>query len=237
MDQQPQSPSVPSDGSALNSSEKGTKKSGKVLPIILILVALAGVGFGVYGLFFKPSPACSCPDCIAENAKKTEEQPPQETPDPTEQKAEGSFLDTSRFKTQLSIHKEYRVSFTSTGLHGYGFEKNDKSEWTAYPLGNFQEQQVLNLSGEPAQIFIGAFGVDDGGATAFFVLQDGTVEYFKLYDEKGEENTEFTIQKYEGLNNIVRLQQAYGYIPDTPGGGYTVIAEDKDGYYYDLSQL
>ena len=228
---------VSPDPDTIETTEKGTKKSGKVLPLILILVALAGIGFGVYGMFLKPEPTVpSCPTCVAENPEKPEEPTPQETPEPTEQKAEGSFLDASRFKTQFDTNQKYRVIFTATGLHSASFEKNDNDEWLVSRIDNVEEQ-ILNLSGEPAQIFIGAFGQDDGGTKALFLLQDGTVEYFKLIDEKGEINTKFTIQKYEGLNNIVRFQQAYIYANGFAGGGYTVIAEDKDGYYYDLSRL
>ncbi|MBR3368506.1 hypothetical protein IKG45_01800 [Candidatus Saccharibacteria bacterium] len=190
-------------------------------------------------MFLRPEPtAPSCPTCVAEKPEKPEEPTPQEASEPTEQqKAEGPFLDISRFKTQLDDGQKYSISFPSTELHSAkaSFEKNDNDEWLIISRNaDGTKEQILDLSSEPAQIFIGAFGQDDGGTTPLFVLQDGTVEYFRLYDGKGEKNTEFTVQKFKNLKNIIRLQQVYSYNSNLVGGGYTVIAEDKDGYYYDL---
>lgn len=253
MDQQPQSPSVPSDGSALDSSEKGTKKSGKVLPIILILVALAGIGFGVYGLFFKPSPTCSCPDCIAENAEKTEEQPPQETPDPTEQKAEGPFLATSRFKN-LNAEQQQSQSYHIQGrtLQGIFFDDalNEReftldyfdsdsktSSWQIVSTDLTTKYSISFASGQPVDAYVGHFGHDAGGARPIFLMDDGSVEYINPFDSTMEGgDTIKTNGKIDGLSNIIRLHQA-GMRVSTGGGGGTIVAEDKDGYYYDLQYM
>lgn len=222
--QEQQPTSVSPEAGALKTSEKGTKKSSKALIPILAVIALAGVVFGIYGILQE------CPSCIVEDTPIVFE--PSES-NPTEQKSEESFLDISRLKTPLSDGYKYRVISSSAGV---SFEKNDNGEWLIIPSSlDDTKGQILDFPSEPAQIFIGTFFAA-GSEIPLFVLQDGTVGYInKSYDEKGERK--FTIQKFEGLKNIIRLQQAYGENSNLPGGGegYTVIAEDKDGYYYDLT--
>ncbi len=241
--QEQQSTSVSPNPGALKTSEKGTKKSGKVLPIILILVALAGVGFGVYGMFFRPEPtAPTCPTCVAENPEKPEEENAEPIL-PSIASPNDNFLDISRIKNRhhddgttyafnenyyafneyINIYeKKYLLYYTNNP------EENGPG-WFIDNLDDDGEDIKINVSNNVVQALYGLFGQDAGHEKIIFVLNDGTVEYVPIMD-----NPSFESKKIDSLQNIIRVHQS-NY--RAPGGGYTVVVEDIDGNYYDLELL
>lgn len=257
MDQQPQSPSVPSDGSALDSSEKGTKKSGKVLPIILILVALAGVGFGIYGMFMflKPEPkAPACPTCVSENTEKTEEQESQEKTSPTEQTNDNlsisrSFDNVVNNKSGDYYNQYYEIEATTITVNDNNGDRNydyyyincNHEICKVFNQNGDESATIDNFQGKIKDFYYMLFGQGYGDEKLYFVMEDGSVEYIPVDKAFNAKNIK-SYGKIAELNNIVKIHQVTSESYDNEnnqlvGGGASALAEDKDGNLYDLYKI
>ncbi len=253
--QQP-APISPNPG-AYETSEKGTKKSSKVLIPILIIIALAGVGFGIYGMFLKPEPKTpACPTCVAENTEKPEEQTPQETPNPTET----NNTNSSQSKYKDPPGRIFTVSGTSNAqFSGYidtklwyydGTEKDGNyyiyceiSSCTIVDENGEKYASIDNFSGKVISPFFAKFGQAVGSEVVLFLMEDGTVEYMPMTAFR--DNSIKSYGKVDGLNNIIGFHQATisYYAGDDEngnstysgvGGGAETLAEDINGNFYPL---
>ncbi|MBR3368507.1 hypothetical protein IKG45_01805 [Candidatus Saccharibacteria bacterium] len=253
--QEQQPTSVSSEAGALKTSEKGTKKTYKILIPVLIIVALAGVGFGIYGMFFKPDPTVStCPTCVAENTEKSEEQTTQESSNPTE---------TTNTNSPQSEHKEIpRRIFTVSNASGAQFSGYIDTKIWYYDGSNKDGNYYIyceissctivdengekyatidNFSGKVISPFFAVFGQAAGSEVILFLMEDGTVEYMPMTAFK--DNLIKSYGKVDGLSNIIGFHQASlsPYVGDDEngnpiyaGGGAETLAEDINGNFYSL---
>jgi hypothetical protein len=91
--------------------------------------------------------------------------------------------------------------------------------------------EITGFSKKVVDVFIGEYGNGYSYPVILFLMADGTVEY--LNSKYAFENNVFVSEgKISGVENIVRIEQAGAY---NGGGISTVIAIDKDGYYYDVA--
>lgn len=93
--------------------------------------------------------------------------------------------------------------------------------------------EITGFSKKVVDVFVGMYGNGIDYPIILFLMEDGTVEYLNSKD--AFENNKFvSAGKISGVENIVRIEQAGAY--EEGSGGYrTVIAIDKDGYYYDVA--
>ena len=119
--------------------------------------------------------------------------------------------------------------------------------------GEVKDYLVKGFNKNIKSTFIGDLGQDTNGITLFFIMEDGTVEYVKVF--KMETNADGST--YYILNNIVKQESNYSgeftvnplnvsnviklYNVDTysqNASGYrTVIGATKDGSFYDLGSI
>ena len=115
------------------------------------------------------------------------------------------------------------INILSNGINNYGGNINDKTI-------------TKKLNNNIKEVLIGAFGNDTGLATILYLMEDGTVEYTKIFDEVMKkdfnnltDNQLFNTKKIENLNEIVRVE------PVLIGEDLSIIAVKNNGDYYDLS--
>lgn len=202
-------------------------------------------------MFFKPeSTAPTCPTCVAENPKTPEEQPPQETPDQTEQNKDltiGRSFDNvvnnkqeTYYNTYSEIEAKHITVLDKNGDQNYDFSYincnsdickifNEKGEETA-TIDNFQ--------GKIKDFYYIVFGQAYGSGKLYFVMRDGSVEYIPV-DEAFNTNNIKSYGKIVGLSDIVKIHQVSLTSLDNNntllGNGAGALAEDKEGKFYDLT--
>ena len=92
--------------------------------------------------------------------------------------------------------------------------------------------------------YVGGIGQSVGSTIFYFLMEDGTVEYVKLLNQKTDSNgTNYyengTLEKPQvvsGVSDVVKLYGANSNAPQSTGS-YTTLAAKKDGSFYDLSKI
>jgi len=92
--------------------------------------------------------------------------------------------------------------------------------------------------------YVGGIGQSVGSTIFYFLMEDGTVEYVKLLNQKTDSNgTNYyengTLEKPQvvsGVSGVVKLYGANSNAPQSTGS-YTTLAAKKDGSFYDLGKI
>ena len=120
-----------------------------------------------------------------------------------------------------------------------------------------EEREIRGINGKVKSGFIGGNGQDYTGTVLYYLLEDGTVEYTRLYAKKQDNygnyyyvvNNSYDEQdgrivgdyyknqgKISGVQNVIKLYTVNASVER--GGGYvTTIAATKDGSFYDLGHI
>lgn len=222
MDQQPQTPSVPSDGSADKTSEKGTKKSSKILIPILIVIALAGVGFGIFGILLKLK--SEQPNCIVDtiDIDIPEESAAQETPTPTE-------INPQIENTYANFARKLTTNRNPLNVAGFYFDSTDSISIAEARIDSNGHLQIIDRNDGSSEndeiIFEG-----DGYLSASFVRTgNGGVPHFYLISDDG---TVSRISIAEDGRKIQKLEGYSGIISVLNGGDLYALLIDVNGNIY-----
>lgn len=117
------------------------------------------------------------------------------------------------------------------------------STWTADPVN----KQITGFNKKIKSTYIGGLGQDSVGTIFFFIMEDGTITYTKLfekalnadgtmyYDTKILDNA-MSINTVDNVDGIIKLYGANANAPMSTGA-YTILAAKKDGSFYDLGQI
>ena len=230
------------------------KKSNKGLICLVVILLLAVLGLGGYILVDK--------DII--KLKKEETQ--------TEKKKESKEVDEEVEIKELDLTKCLNhdgVEFANPTTDGadVGFKltiNNDKKsatlsvDWSVFrPIaqgflhdtyGDEKDTyQITGFSKNIKDVYVGEMGQSHLGLTLFYLMDDGTVSYTRIFVKKTaaddttyyamnyNDNGSFDISgSFEEVSEVVKL---YGVQAGVPmGGGYaTVIGAKADGSFYDFS--
>lgn len=260
IESQPNTPVSP-DGGAIENSDK-KKSKPPVLVIIFAILALAGISFGVYGLFFKPSPVCSCPNCVTEKLEEPSEEPKEEPDDPEKQNSSSSSKTSGYAPTPDNAYRTFENVIGSKHEDYYNtYELRSGKQIWGYDNSNELKTYYLNCSSSSCNIieengeiyatidnfqnkirdyYFIMFGQAAGSEKIFFVMDDGSVEYMPVSAALTENKIE-SYGKIDGLKNIIKIHQievsSFGYDKGLIGRGAGAIAEDVDGNFYDLYNL
>ena len=209
-------------------------KKGKgliITTIIMTVLAVAGVGFGVYGMI------------------KANEKP--ETPKTSTNEASGETSETKKNPIISPTDKEEAFTVTET----FGIFSNSESARVEvriedgeiehcglYKEGSDTEQEckITGLTGKVYKMMQTAHGHDANGEVFAFILEDGTVEYFPTdVDTIG---TQFKIAgklNIDGfVTDMVRIGQGCNtkVVASCGGGAETLFILD-DGSFVRVSSL
>ncbi len=146
------------------------------------------------------------------------------------EKYEPMEFDDLGVKIEISNNKAYLTIDTQNENLSTMIDKTDFEK-----LKNVKNQEITGFSAKPTQVYYGEFGQDVIGRVVLFLMADGTVEYIEQMDML-ENQTYKSAGKIKNLSDVKQFDVLS--VSDTEGGGIvTTIAIDKDGYYYDLSEL
>ena len=102
---------------------------------------------------------------------------------------------------------------------------------------NEQSFTINNFSKDIIEIRTGSIYPSLDGSIVIFLMEDGSVEYIPLYKAL-EANDVRSYGKLEGVEDIVKLYNAYAIPKNSPVGASTsLLAQKSDGTFYDLDQI
>jgi len=242
---------------AVRQGEAKKSKRGLIAMIVLAMIALGGVGFGIYGLVAGSSR-------VAELEKQLAEK--DETISELEQNDDGNEGTANDLAQRLLIttpeqliggdgkpvEVELRASFgssvqiTLSKQIGGEMELFDGSKINKEPSlrgrisGNFagddknEEFEVTGIdAGKVVDVFISGFGNGTGYETAFFLMEDGTVEYIPLVKAYEEKNYQ-SYGKLPGVENVIKFLSGEIYDGGPYGALVGAFAQRADGKLYRL---
>ena len=221
--------------------EKEKKNYPWILIIALAVLAIGGIGFGVFEMLNTTQQKCIAKEEAKEKTGKTDEKTEVTPENISTNDQQKLFTNVVNNKDNNSYSKIEGVIYVS---EDYMNGKTD--EQTNYDLTcNSNEcsitqdgKNIANITGFSGKIkdyYYAKFGQAYGQETLLFIMDDGSVEY--LPNHEAFKNNNFKSRgKIAGLEKIIKIHQVSTH--DQNGFGWiTALAEDKDGNYYDLYYL
>lgn len=149
------------------------------------------------------------------------------------------FISDSEYSIDKDSSVGCKVQLDSNGKVGFVISSDAKNYFSYMgddiikaPLDKVIE--VTGFTKKVVDVFIGGCGQGVDFPIVLFLMEDGTVEY--LDSKVAIENNKFvSAGKLENVENIVRFERADAF-HENIGGYITVIAIDKDGYFYDVGK-
>ncbi len=241
-------------------------KKNNSLAIVIVLLVLVILGLVFYilydkGIIFSKDDSTNSTETTNTNSDNT-------SSDTNNQTTEVKELDLTKSLNTSDI--TYKNSSDTEGNYGLSMKvNNDKKsvtltiDWAIFgkvsttgSSGEVKDYSITGFSKNVRSTFIGDLGQSYNGITLFFIMEDGTVEYTKMFKQYETGNTDGSIQYVltasvnsdgstgtftsnglvSGVKDVVKLynvdassQNASGY--------RTVIGATKDGSFYDLGSV
>ena len=223
-------------------NENKPKKSKGLIATIIILI-LVIVGLCVYiaydkNIIFKSSAN------VEEKKGKTEKEVKEEQKEEKEENLGPITFDSDKCindkeATYTIFDSTYAFNATinedrKSVTFGGSWERFDNANVGTY---NYFEYNINNFDKEIADVIIGSFGQDVYYSNIVYLMADGTVEYTPIRIAR-EKNDFRSYGKIDGVEDIVKIKTAYLKPKNSPvGGGTSIIAQKKDGTFYNLGNL
>ena len=251
----------------LKEEPKKEGKGIKIALIICIIFALAGIGFGVYGMTKKPT------EKPADNTANTE----LET-ELTDIKSKYSVLQNYVKELEASgteVSKEvkdatiatstaalknpiltagdgdtlYKLYFKSSNYFGTTYDNKEAQIHIAYVDGEIKSCQIYvenraaadcsigSLGGKVYKIAEAGEGQANQGNIISFIMEDGSVEYFPLYEafDTGNFNSRGKLKINGMVTDIIENVGVGSKNPEAVGGYGTTLFVKKDGTFEKFS--
>lgn len=247
----------------MNENVKETKN--KALIIFTIILLIASIGMGTFIFINKDKLIAKESDKNTENSSKktsSKNKKEQDTKTETEATEEVKDLDLSKaLNTNGYNYSEVsgqdqdagfslKINDDKKSVTVTIYEKGSKlisdvihSTWGTDPI----DKQITGFNKKIKSTYIGGLGHDSTGTIFYFIMEDGTVTYTKLfekalnadgtmyYNTKILEN-QLSINTIDNIDGIIKLYGANANAPMSTGF-YTTLAAKKDGSFYDLGQI
>ena len=224
-----------------NNNKKG--KGSTVVIILLILIILGLVAYIAYdkGLILKDKT-----ETTEENKTTTEEI---KAVDLTKCLNTTNLIYSNLNENQENVGLEILTNSDTTKLKINWDKFGPISGATAWASTN-EELNITNLATKVKSGFVGGEGQDPKGTILFYLMEDGTVEYTKVFNLV--ENVGYNVNyvyaqditgkitgqhfesqgKVKNVENVVKIYTAQ--VSNGQTGYMTTIAAKKDGSFYDL---
>ena len=219
-------------------NNNGKKRNNKLIFIIALVVLILGLGgYLVYTLTSKSS-----------NVETDKEE--------KNQKNVVKTVDLSKCINNKSVtFKDLDGEVSTIGLEVVvnGNDTNLKINWEKFgPVSGAstwanrtEELKIQKLAKKVKSGFVGGEGQDSKGTILFYLMEDGTVEYTRLFNQNNVNYTydkdadgKITGQHFESegtVKNVKDVVKLYTVqVIDGQSGYMTTIAAKKDGSFYDL---
>ena len=240
---------------------KVKKSSGLIYVVIILLIVCVGMGTFIFvnkdKLFAKESEKTTE---SGEKEQSTEKEEEQNTPTETKEEVKtidlSKSLNTNGYTYNSLTDKDENVGFSlkinddkksvTVTIYEKGskmISENTHSTWSKDPI----DKQITGFTKNIKSTYIGGLGQDSTGTTFYYIMEDGTLTYSKVfelaynrdgttyYDTKLLENA-LTVKTVDNVDGIIKLYGANASAPQS-SGYYTTLAAKKDGSFYDLSKI
>ncbi len=249
---------------AQNVSKNKKIKKSAVAIAMLVVIAMGGVGFGVYNLVVSSSRIAELEGQVADRdetiAKLKQEGDENEQPETPAENADDlaknllisrpeQYLgnDNQPFIYELRsdfgeffVHLERQVGGPVEGPEGDILMPTKLSgEIRRTQFNNLERTEEFEITGinanQVADVFVGGFGNGMGDETMLFLMEDGTVEYMPIM-KAYEEKSYHSYGKIPGVENVIKFMHGdYSHIPYGPYRN--VFAQRADGKFYSLAEI
>ena len=145
----------------------------------------------------------------------------------------------------IKINDDKRsVTVTTDGKANKTISNVTQSTSTDQPI----DRVINGFSKNIKSAYVNGLGQDVTGTVLFFITEDDTVQFVKLFNQETDANGNTyyvtywahgdnpTILNVDNVNGIVKLYGANASAPMS-SGFHTTLAATKDGSFYDLSQI
>ena len=238
------------------------EKKNKGLIIFTIILLLACIGMGTFIFINKDKLITKKTSKTTENSNKKTSAKNKTEQETKVEKEEVKDLDlskplnTSGYTYSDVSDKDQDVGFSlkinddKQSVTVSIYEKGSKlisdvkhSTWTTDTI----TRQITGFNKKIQSSYIGGLGQDSVGTIFYFIMEDGTVTYAKLfekalnadgtmyYDTKILDN-QLSVNTVDNIDSIIKLYGANASAPMS-SGAYTTLAAKKDGSFYDLGQI
>ena len=243
---------------------KVTKENSKMgMGILIGLLIAAVIGFGGYFVYNEFINKDTKSSSNSSSTKETNSNTEKET-----KKEEAKDFDLTKFDEKKEAingnsgwgYKLSNDNFAKNVGLDIALNADNKSatitiDWGKYfkvygisaSNGAVLNYNVTNFSSNIKEVLLAGFGQASGYETAFYVMNDGTVEYTPIKHGLGNNGaSEDTVLKSYGkinnVNDVVKLAIATDYCINSnqncvSEGAYNVLGIKADGSFYDLSKI
>ena len=224
----------------IKDNKKGNNKIGLIIVIGLLLI---GVGVGC---FFLGQNSASKNSYNDDNKEENEQNNDKEdasiqgytlelsnclncdniSTDVTIKEIDEEHSDLGLVKVLVKEDKRtVKINIIAEKINSYGYNVEDKTI-------------VKQLDKNIKNVLITSYGGDVGLLAIHYLMEDGTVEYTKVFEEVDKDNFNnlsdealFNTKVFNGVKNISKLVPV---LYETDLGGYGVVAITNDGHFYSL---
>ena len=235
-----------------NDSNNTVKKSGKGKTIFLVLLLSLLISGGVFaGLFYAKiitiGTPTSCPSVDNNQQKCDVNQDGNKEESKEYYFKNGNIIGDEQTKNNYELTQGiYDYGMWVEGFTGYQKtvtisirNTNDiKTKFSLDDSYNIQSKYTLTFTKNVVDI-LADFATNGIGSSGvfFFLMEDGTVEYFPIYKAFSEKNIK-SFGAIKDVENVIKLYSASKEPKEGEyGGNYAILALNKEGKLYDLSKI
>ena len=234
------------------------KKSNVGLIVLVVILLLACVGMGAF-IFVNKDKLITKNSASTEKSSSNKQKKSQEKDDKIADLDLNKCLNTSDVNYSNPVEATTSIGLTPTVDEGKrsvtiktdGSKFGPVSTLSAYYSGEYN-MYVDGFDKDIENVYVGELGQDPMGTTLLYIMEDGTVQYTKIFKKASDSsgNQYYTLNTYQQGEDNFRFH-ADGTVKDvkdvikiynvnattTGSGAMTAIGAKKDGSFYDLSVI
>ena len=238
---------------------KEKKSTGLVCVVIILLIICLGMGTFIFinkdKLFAKESQTTT-ESSNKEQSTEKEEETKEEIKEEIKAIDLSKSLNTNGYTYNSLTDKDENVGFSlkvnddKKSVTVTIYEKGSKmisdiihSTWSTDPI----DKQITGFTKKIESTYIGGLGQDSTGTIFYYIMEDGTLAYSRVFEQKSNSDgttyydtkileNALSVKTVDNVDGIIKLYGANASAPKS-SGYYTTLAAKKDGSFYDLSKI
>lgn len=234
------------------------KKSNVGLIVLVVVLLLACAGMGTF-IFINKDKLITKNDASTAEKNNSNKEKKQEKDDKIAELDLNKSLNTSSVSYSNPVEATTSIGLTpivdegkrSVTIKTDGSKFGPVSTLSSYYSGEYN-MYVDDFDKDIENVYVGELGQDPMGTTLLYIMEDGTVQYTKIFKKASDSsgNQYYTLNTYQQGENNFRFHvdgtvkdvkdviKIYNVNATTTGSGaMTAIGATKDGSFYDLSVI
>ena len=233
--------------------EKKKNNVGLIILVVILLLACAGMGAFIFinkdKLITKENTSATEKNSNKKESKQEDTKIAELDLSKCLNKTNVTYSNPVEAKTSIGLTPTVDEGKRSITINTDGSKFGPVSTLSSYYSGEYK-MYVDGFDKNIEDVYVGELGQDSVGTTLLYVMEDGTVQYTKIFKkatdasgnqyytlntyQQGEDNYRFHVDgTAKDVKDVVKI---YNVNATTTGSGAgTAIAATKDGSFYDLS--